>query len=102
MTMKIQSRKESLKLDRPSVIRFGKYKTHENTTLLADEWPHSIHVVGGYVPDMGCPPDAQPWTALAFGMDGRRFLLTLEHEELLTLKRELDTALAVVKPRRVK
>lgn len=94
--MKIQSRKDVLPSGKP-----GRYKDHKATELHFDGGS-SIKLVGSYSPTPSCPPDATPTHWLIFGMDSRRVVLELSHQELLDLRKSIDENLQAFKPRRVK
>lgn len=93
--MKIESRQEL-------GLKFSKYKVHTNTSSIRGLETLGIGVAGSYQPTSGCQPQAQPWYALAFGMDNRRVILTLDHTELLSLRDQIDRVLSEVSIRRVK
>jgi hypothetical protein len=83
--MKIISRKENLKKG-----FFGRYKEHENTMTLGENggFIKSLHMVSAYKP---MPfESAQPKYWFAFGMDDRRVLLELDHDEVMELKNQLE------------
>lgn len=81
--------------------RFGRYKAHRSTTTASDQLS-TIRGVGAYHPTEACPPGAVPKYSLGFGMDGRRFVLELDHAELTALRADIDEFLKSAKIRRVK
>lgn len=97
--MKIQSRVE-VKVPLGGE-RLGRYKDHRPTITISDG-VSAIRGVGGYQPTKACPVDAVPNYWLAFGMDGRRFVLQLDQAELTTLRDDIDRLLKEAVLRRVK
>lgn len=94
--MKIESRVE---LDSK---RFGRYKLHAQTSAERGIDALGINLISAYVPKPGDRPDAAPSYYLTFGMDGRRFVLTLDHAEAQALRDQLDEKLKLNGPRRIK
>lgn len=97
--MKIQSRID-VKVPM-SGEKIGRYKTHRSSETASDHIS-SIRGLTAYHPTEACPPDAVPKYFLGFGMDGRRFVLELDHAELTALRADIDDQLKSATVRRVK
>jgi len=94
--MKIQSRKES---GNPS----ARYKDHTNTPVTMEYASDlGIQLVAAYTPTSSCPADAVPAYYLSFGMDSRRYVMTLSHAEIIKLKEGVDQKLREIELRGIK